>query len=207
MAKTAKEIIKEEINAIKAIPLTGIDEAVENILSCQGKLVFTGMGKAGLISRKVAATMASTGTPAFFMHPSEAQHGDLGMIGKGDMIIAFSNSGRTREVVETVSLAKILIPGLKLITVTSNREAELALISDIVIETGGYPEVCPLGMAPTSSTTAMLVIGDIISMMVMEAKEFSIEQYSKRHHGGYLGVKSREEIDSKANEKSGGESK
>ncbi len=194
MAKTAEEIVQEEINAIQAIPLTGIQEAVDAIVACNGKIVFTGMGKAGLIARKIAATFASTGTPAFYMHPSEAQHGDLGMIGAGDMILAFSNSGRTREVVETVSLAKILVKGMQLITVTSNRAAELALISDVVIETGGYPEVCPLGMAPTCSTTAMLVIGDVLSMMVMEAKDFSIEEYSKRHHGGYLGQKSRGEV-------------
>lgn len=195
MKLTIKEIIEEEIKAIEAIPTTGIEEAIELILNCKGKLVFTGMGKAGLIARKIAATFASTGTPAFFMHPCEAQHGDLGMIDAGDMIMAFSNSGRTREVVETVSLAKILIPGVKLVTVTSNRIAELALISDVVIETGGYPEVCPLGMAPTCSTTAMLVIGDVLSMMTMEAKDFSMEEYSKRHHGGYLGQKSRGEIE------------
>lgn len=193
MAKTAEEIVQEEIKALQAIPLTGIQEAVDAIVACKGKIVFTGMGKAGLIARKIAATFASTGTPAFYMHPCEAQHGDLGMIGSGDMILAFSNSGRTREVVETVSLAKNLVYGLKLVTVTSNRTAELALISDVVIETGGYPEVCPLGMAPTCSTTAMLVIGDVLSMMAMEAKEFSIEEYSKRHHGGYLGEKSRGE--------------
>lgn len=194
MGKTPEEIIEEEINAIKAIPLTGIIEGLNIIINCQGKVVFTGMGKAGLIARKVAATFSSTGTPAFFMHPSEAQHGDLGMISEGDLIVSFSNSGKTREVIETVSLAKKLIPEIKLITITSNKMTELAIISDVVIETGGYPEICPFGMAPTSSTTAMLVIGDILSIMAMEAKDFSKEEYSKRHHGGYLGKKSRGEI-------------
>jgi arabinose-5-phosphate isomerase len=192
--RTAKEVLKEEVNAIKAIPLTGVDDAVEEIMKCKGKLVLIGMGKAGIIARKVAATFASTGTPAFFLHPSEAQHGDLGMVSEGDLMIAYSNSGRTREIIESTHLAKQLCD-LKLITVTSNTESPLALQSDIVIETGGYPEVCPLGMAPTCSTTAMLVIGDVLAMVVMEQKEFTKEEYAKRHHGGYLGQKARGETD------------
>lgn len=194
MGKTAQEIIAQEIEAIKSIPLSGIDDAVNCILNCKGKVIFTGMGKAGLIARKIAATMSSTGTPALFMHPSEAQHGDLGILGEGDMIIALSNSGKTREVIETVSLAKVLIPSIKLVTITSSKYTELALLAEFTLETGGYPEICPFGMAPTSSTTAMLVIGDILSIMVMESKEFSIEEYSRRHHGGYLGKKSRGEV-------------
>tara|TARA_R110002110_G_scaffold213236_7_gene426446 strand:- start:2199 stop:2792 length:594 start_codon:yes stop_codon:yes gene_type:complete len=194
MRRTAKQVLKEEVNAIKAIPLTGINEAVEEILKCKGKLVFVGMGKAGLIARKVAATFASTGTPAFYLHPSEAQHGDLGMISEGDLIIAFSNSGKTREIIETAYLAKQLCDP-KIITVTSNPLAPLAVASDIVIETGGYPEVCPLGMAPTCSTTAMLVIGDVLAMVVMEQKKFTKEEYAKRHHGGYLGQVARGETD------------
>jgi len=194
MRRTAKEVLKEEVNAIKAIPLTGIDEAVEEILKCKGKLVFIGMGKAGLIARKVSATFASTGTPAFYLHPCEAQHGDLGMVAEGDLMIAFSNSGKTREIIESTYLAKQLCD-LKLITVTANKDAPLAVQSDVVIETGGYPEVCPLGMAPTCSTTVMLVIGDVLAMVVMEKKKFTKEEYAKRHHGGYLGQVARGDDD------------
>jgi arabinose-5-phosphate isomerase len=197
MAKTCEEIIQGEINAIMAIPIDGINEAVDMIVKCNGKVILTGMGKAGLIAKKIAATFSSTGTPAFFMHPSEAQHGDLGMISDGDLIIAFSNSGKTREVIETVILANQLISDLKVIAVSSNRDNELASISNIVIETGGYPEICTLGMAPTSSTTAMLVIGDVLSVMTMERKSITMADYCARHHGGYLGQKARQEIENK----------
>jgi arabinose-5-phosphate isomerase len=128
------------------------------------------------------------------MHPCEAQHGDLGMLGKRDLIVAFSNSGKTREIIESVLLARELFPKIKVLTVTSDPKAELSKLSHVVIETGGYPEVCPLGMAPTCSTTAMLVIGDILAMMTMERKGFTAEDYAMRHHGGYLGQKARGEI-------------
>ena len=190
-------IIQEQINSIKAINKDGIEEAVSAILECNGKIVVTGMGKAGLIGRKISATLSSTGTPSIFMHPAEAQHGDLGLLDSSDMILALSNSGRTREIIESCFLAKDLFPNIKIITITSNKESDLATNSSIVIETGAYPEVCPLGMAPTSSTTAMLVIGDIISMLVMQEKEVTLKEYSMRHHGGYLGYLAKLELDKK----------
>lgn len=192
MANNAREIIEEEVRAIQAIHIEQFPQAIGHILLCKGKLVFVGMGKAGLIAQKIAATFASTGTPSFFMHPSEAQHGDLGMLSEGDMIIALSNSGKTREVIETIHLAKAMIEHVPLITITSDPNSELAQIADVVLLTGGYKEVCPFGMAPTSSTTAMLVIGDILAVLTMQQKDFKLEDYAKRHHGGYLGTKTKE---------------
>jgi len=192
--RTANELLQESVNAIEAIPLSGISEAVELLFECKGKVVISGMGKAGLVGKKISATLSSTGTPSFFLHPSEAQHGDLGMLSDGDILIAISNSGKTREILETVILSKNLIEDIGVITITSNPESDLALLSDVIVETGAYPELCPLGMAPTSSTTAMIVIGDIIAMLLMEKKEFGKQSFYLRHHSGYLGSQLKKEL-------------
>jgi arabinose-5-phosphate isomerase len=160
------------------------------IVQCKGKVVTSGMGKAGIIARKVSSTFSSTGTPSIFLHPGEAQHGDLGMLGKDDILLVFSNSGKTREVLEMVSLSNRLFEGkMRVICVTSDKHSELAKISDAVLHIGHITEACPLGMAPTSSTTAMLAIGDVLCLLVMEEINFSKEEFLKRHHGGYLGSK------------------
>ncbi|MGY6561014.1 MAG: KpsF/GutQ family sugar-phosphate isomerase [Luteibaculaceae bacterium] len=185
----AKEILELESKAIAAIPLNNsILDATNLILNCSGKIVLSGMGKAGIIGKKIAATLASTGTPSMFLHPGEAQHGDLGALREGDVLWVLSNSGKTREAVELVALTKRLIPsGLSILVMTSNPDSDLAKFGDITLHIGNEPEACSLGMAPTTSTTCMLALGDVISMLVMEERGFTKEDFAKRHHGGYLG--------------------
>ena len=145
------------------------------------------------IAMNIATTFSSTGTPAVNLHPSEAQHGDLGVLQPNDVMLLISNSGRTREVLELVTLAKNLYPGIPLIGITGNPESELTRLTDVTLLTGGAPEVCPLGLTPTTSTTVMTVIGDILVVNVTRLIGFTTEEYAKRHHGGYLGHKSRKE--------------
>ena len=164
--------------------------AVGLVASCKGKVIVSGMGKAGIIGKKIAATLSSTGTPSLFLHPGEAQHGDLGVIGSGDLLICLSNSGKTREIIEMVKLSKE-IGDHKIITITSDKDSPLAKISDVIFLTGGIPEACQFGLVPTSSTIAMMAIGDVLSILTMEQKLFSIEDYGKIHHGGYIGKKAR----------------
>ena len=151
------------------------------------------MGKAGQIALNIATTFSSTGTPAVFLHPSDAQHGDLGVVQPNDVLLLISNSGKTREILELVHLAENLYEGLPLIVITSNKESELAQMSDVCIETGNPKEVCILGLTPSTSTTVMTVIGDVLVVMMMKRIGFSNEEYAKRHHGGYLGDKSRKQ--------------
>lgn len=185
----AKSILLAESEAIRNIPLNeDLLKALKIIASTKGKVVCSGMGKAGIIARKVAATFSSTGTPAVFLHPGEAQHGDLGVITSTDTLLIFSNSGKTREALELAQLSKILYPEhLRIITVTSDTTSNLALLSDVALSIGKVEEACSLGMAPTTSTTAMLALGDVLCMLVMEQMEFTREEFLKRHHGGYLG--------------------
>jgi len=185
----AKEILKAESDAILNIPLDdNLEKAVEAILTCRGKIVTSGMGKAGIIAQKLSSTLSSTGTPSFFLHPGEAQHGDLGMLSPDDVIIAFSHSGKTREILEMVALANRLFDHrLRIIAVTSHPENDLKKVSDIILNIGDVKEVCPLNLAPTTSTTTMLALSDALSILVMEEKGFTREEFFKRHHGGYLG--------------------
>ena len=155
---------------------------VEQIHQKKGKLVTSGMGKAGQIAMNIATTFCSTGIPSVFLHPSEAQHGDLGILQKNDLLLLISNSGKTREIVELTQLAHNLDPELKFIVITGNPDSPLAHESDVCLSTG---------MTPTTSTTAMTVIGDILVVQTMKETGFTIAEYSKRHHGGYLGEKSR----------------
>lgn len=192
-----RSILDHEAASISNIPISdaysqAIDLIVEQVHTKKGKLVTSGMGKAGQIAQNIATTFSSTGTPAVFLHPSEAQHGDLGILQENDIVLAISNSGKTREIIELISLAKNLIPGIKFIVVTSDQESLLAERSDVCILTGRPEEVCTLGLTPTTSTTVMTVIGDILVVGTMKKIKFSASDYAKRHHGGYLGDKSRE---------------
>lgn len=191
-----REILEAESRAVANIPVTdGYEQAVELIVERVfrggGKLVTSGMGKCGQIADNIATTFSSTGIPAIFLHPSEAQHGDLGVLQRGDVLLLLSNSGRTSEIVALVELAQALYPGLKFIVITGNKDSELAAHADVCLWTGGAPEVCPLGLTPTTSTTMMTVMGDVLVVNTMLATGFSREDYAKRHHGGYLGQLSR----------------
>lgn len=191
------ELLRREAQAVLDIPVTdAYDKAVcliaEQVHQKKGKLVTSGMGKAGQIAMNIATTFCSTGIPAVFLHPSEAQHGDLGILQENDLLLLISNSGKTREIIELTDLAKGLNPNLKKIVITGNPDSPLAEAADICIATGHPDEVCPLGMTPTTSTTVMTVIGDILVVETMKRTGFTIEEYSKRHHGGYLGERSRE---------------
>ena len=197
MKDSINELLKKEAQAVLNIPVTdAFEEAVnlivEQVHQKKGKLVTSGMGKAGQIAMNIATTFCSTGIPAVFLHPSEAQHGDLGVVQENDVMLLISNSGKTNEIVALTKLAHILNPNLKYIVITGNPDSPLAKEADICLATGNPGEVCLLGMTPTTSTTAMTVIGDILVVETMRKTQFTIEEYSKRHHGGYLGQRSRE---------------
>lgn len=196
MKKDIHRLLKAEAEAILNIPVTeDIGNAVElihqHVHNKGGKLIASGMGKAGLIATNIATTFSSTGTPALFLHPSDAQHGDLGVIQENDVLLLISNSGKTREILEIVDLARKLIEKIPIIVITGNPDSQLGNIADITIYTGHPDEICPLGLTPTTSTTTMTVIGDILVVLMMKKIGFSHEEYAKRHHGGYLGIKSR----------------
>ena len=205
MTMTAQEIkhnmqaiLEAESRAVAAIPVTddyvrAVEIITERVHRCGGKLVTSGMGKAGQIAMNIATTFSSTGTPAVFLHPSEAQHGDLGIICPHDVLLLVSNSGKTREIIELITLAENMHPGLPVIVITGQAGSPLALRADATLLTGGAPEVCPLGLTPTTSTTMMTVIGDVLVVNVMKQIGFSREQYALRHHGGYLGTAARGE--------------
>ncbi|MBD5223108.1 MAG: SIS domain-containing protein [Bacteroidales bacterium] len=191
-----RDILRKEAEAILNIPVSdayskAVDLIVEHVNRRGGKLITSGMGKAGQIAMNIATTFCSTGTPAVFLHPSEAQHGDLGIIQRNDLLLLLSNSGRTREIVELVDLARNLNPSIPIIVITGNPQSLLAGAGDVTLLTGGSPEVCPLGLTPTTSTTMMTVMGDVLVVATMKAIGFTKEEYAKRHHGGYLGEKSR----------------
>lgn len=195
--ESIKEILQKEAQAVLDIPVTeaygqAVSLIVEQVHGRGKKLITSGMGKAGQIAMNIATTFCSTGIPAVFLHPSEAQHGDLGIIQEGDVLLLISNSGKTREIVELTELSRVLNPGQKFIVITGNGDSPLAHQADICICTGHPDEVCALGMTPTTSTTVMTVIGDILVVETMKRTGFTIEEYSKRHHGGYLGQRSRE---------------
>lgn len=187
----AREILHIESEAIRNIPLdNNLLKAVDMIVQCRGKVVTSGMGKAGIIARKVSSTFSSTGTPSIFLHPGEAQHGDLGMLSREDILLAFSNSGKTREILELVMLSNQLFDHkMQIIAITAHPQSELGRLADVVLSIGQVTEACVLGMAPTTSTTAMLALGDVLCMLVMEEINFTREEFLKRHHGGYLGSK------------------
>ncbi|MBQ3634167.1 MAG: SIS domain-containing protein [Bacteroidales bacterium] len=191
-----RSIIERESRAVSSIPTDeslakAVDMIYEYTHERGGKVIMSGMGKAGQIAVNMATTMSSTGTPAIFLHPAEAQHGDLGVIQRNDILVLISNSGKTREILEIIMLAKGLYEDIPIIVITGNKEGELTTMADLVIWTGNPAEVCPLGLTPTTSTTVMTVIGDVIVVLLMKRIGFTAEDYAKRHHGGYLGGKSR----------------
>lgn len=194
--QTMHDILAAESAAVSAIPITdsyerAVNLIVEQVKNRGGKLVTSGMGKAGQIAMNIATTFASTGIPAVSLHPCEAQHGDLGILQPNDVMLLLSNSGKTTEIVDLITLARNLYPQLQFIVITGNEHSPLAEQADICLWTGGAPEVCPLGLTPTTSTTMMTVIGDVLVVSVMQATGFTRQEYAKRHHGGYLGQKSR----------------
>jgi arabinose-5-phosphate isomerase len=196
-----RDLLKHEADAILNIPASeSFHQATELIHSrvreMSGKLVCSGMGKAGQIALNMATTFSSTGTPAVFLHPSDAQHGDLGIIQKNDLLLLISNSGKTREIIELLELAEELNGKIPVIVISGNPDSRLADRADVFIFTGNPEEVCPLGLTPTTSTTTMTVIGDILVVLQMKRIGFSPEDYARRHHGGYLGQKSRNDMKS-----------
>ena len=185
----AETVLKAEAQAIQGmIPLLGdaFDDAVEYLLECAGRVIVTGIGKAGIVGQKISATLASTGTPSHFLHPVEAMHGDLGRIVCSDVVIALSNSGET-EVADLLEPIKRI--GAGLIAMTGNKESTLAQHADIVLDIGKIEEACPLGLAPSASTTAMLALGDALALTVARRRKFNKEDYALFHPGGDLGRK------------------
>ena len=194
--ESMRAILEAESRAIAGIPVTdeyerAVGLIVEHVHRRGGKLITSGMGKAGQIAMNIATTFSSTGTPAVSLHPAEAQHGDLGVMQPDDVMLLISNSGKTREIVELVDLARRLIPAIPIIVITGNADSPLAEMADATLYTGGAPEVCPLGLTPTTSTTMMTVIGDVLVVNVMKETGFTAREYALRHHGGYLGHAAR----------------
>lgn len=194
--KKIADIIDFEAKAVANIPISedyqkAIEIIYERVHQKNGKLVASGMGKAGQIALNIATTLSSTGTPSVFLHPADAQHGDLGVIQKNDVLLLISNSGKTLEILKLIELSNNLYQNLPKIVISGNPESVLANNADAFLYTGNPKEVCPLGLSPTTSTTVMTVIGDIIVSLMIEKIKFSPEDYAKRHHSGYLGEKSR----------------
>ena len=190
MLENARNVLKMEADAIlELVPrINGqFTAAVEMILACPGRTVITGMGKSGIIGRKMAATLASTGTPSFYLHPAEGIHGDLGMVTANDVVIALSNSGETGEILHILpSLRRI---GAKIIAMVGNPNSSLGKNADVVLDVGVSKEACPLGLAPTSSTTAALAFGDALAVALLSKRKFTADQFAVFHPGGSLGRK------------------
>ena len=186
-----ESVLKAEANAINSIEVTEeFVKAVSVMQGCTGKIITTGIGKAGHIANKFAATLCSTASQAQFLHPAEAAHGDLGAVSPGDILIAFSTSGKSREVIEILELSRHL--GIEtVIGITSHPDSELRKYSDVVIDMGEIEEACPLGLTPTSSMAVMLAISDALALALMEQNKVTREDYGLRHHGGYLGRAAR----------------
>ena len=185
---SAQRTIRLELEAVQELlPRINADfiKACELILSCKGRVVVVGMGKSGHIGNKIAATLASTGTTSFFVHPAEASHGDMGMITRDDIVLALSNSGSTAEIVTLLPLIKRL--GIRLISMTGNPDSPLAKAADVNLDARVSQEACPLNLAPTSSTTASLVLGDALAIALLEARGFTAEDFAFSHPGGALG--------------------
>tara|TARA_R110002074_G_scaffold354644_1_gene526561 strand:- start:814 stop:1419 length:606 start_codon:yes stop_codon:yes gene_type:complete len=196
MEDSIKELIQKEIEAINNIPIDfsfklAINKIINKVhsLGPNGKVILSGIGKAGQIALNIATTFSSTGTPAVYLHPSEAQHGDLGILQRNDILILLSNSGKTREILELIELAKRMYSDINIICITGKKDSPLANQSDIILHTGDADEICPLGLTPTISTTLMTVIGDILVVELMKKIKFTKAEYVKRHHSGYLGSK------------------
>lgn len=189
---TAIRVLLQEADALKQLANgldAAFDEAADCLLHISGRIAVTGMGKSGHVARKVAATLSSTGSPAFFIHPAEASHGDLGMLAKGDAVLVFSNSGETLELVDTIEYAAR--HRLPLLAVTQRRESTLGRHADYVLLLPRIPEACPIGCAPTTSTTMQLALGDALALTLLQARGFRPEDFRQFHPGGRLGKKLR----------------
>ena len=186
----AKEVLTIEATGIVSL-IDRLDDrfiqAVELLYNCRGKVVVTGLGKSGLICRKIAASFSSMGTPSFFLHAGDANHGDMGMIVEGDVILAISNSGETEEILTLIPILKRI--GVRLIAMTGNHDSTLSRAADVVLDAGVPEEACPLGLSPTASTTAALALGDALAVILLEKKGFKEEDFALRHPGGILGRK------------------
>jgi arabinose-5-phosphate isomerase len=190
MNNDAKKVLETEAEALMALAQRideNFDKAIELILACKGRVIVTGMGKPGFIAGKIAATLASTGTPSLSIHPADAIHGDLGMVTKDDVVIAISNSGETEEVVRLLSTIKKI--GARLIGMTGNVVSTLARYSDVILDVSVEQEACPLGLAPTTSTTAALAMGDAIAVVLIKKRKFEQKDFAFYHPGGSLGKK------------------
>ena len=185
IARCALDVEARALQGVMALLDEDFDRAVELMLACHGRVVVAGMGKSGLVGRKIAATLASTGTPALFLHPGEASHGDLGAVTPGDVFIALSNSGESDELNLILPLIKRM--GVAMIAITGNRESSLARQSDAVICSAVAEEACPLNLAPTASTTAQMALGDALAVALLDARGFQPEDFARSHPGGSLG--------------------
>lgn len=191
VVETAQNVLDMEMNALKLMrdELNGdFTKAVEMILNVKGRVIISGMGKSGHVGQKIAATMASTGTPSFFVHPSEASHGDLGMLTREDLLITISNSGESREMADIISFSRRF--GIPMIAITSNPQSSMGKAADLVLaipDKKRAPEACILGLAPTTSTTTTMAMGDCLAVALMQARSFSAEDFHSRHPGGKLG--------------------
>ncbi len=194
--QSMREILLAESRAVAAIPVTdayndAVELIIEHVHRRGGKLITSGMGKAGQIAMNIATTFSSTGTPSVNLHPSEAQHGDLGVMQPNDVMLLISNSGKTDEILKLVNLARGLYADVPIIVITGKPDSPLAALADVALFTADEPEVCPLGLTPTTSTTMMTVIGDVLVVNVMNQIGFTRVDYARRHHGGYLGTAAR----------------
>jgi len=187
---TARRVLDIEARAVKSLIGKldgGFTKAVDIILAASGKVVVSGMGKSGIIGQKIASTLASTGTSAFFLHPAEGVHGDLGMLMKNDVFLAMSNSGETEELVKIIPIVKRM--GIKLIAMTGDKKSTLARYGDVTLDVGVREEACPLGLSPTASTTACLAMGDALAVALIERRGFKAEDFASLHPAGSLGRK------------------
>lgn len=191
-----RSLVEREVQAINNIPvdesiLSAVEALYEQVHIKKGKIVISGIGKAGQVGQNIATTFCSTGSPAVFLHPSEAQHGDLGVLQPNDILVLMSNSGKTAEILKLVELADHLYPAIKTICITGHPENELGKTANICLSTGQPKEICPIDLTPTTSTTVMSVLGDLLVVLLMKKINFDKAGYAKRHHSGYLGQKSR----------------
>lgn len=190
-----EEILKTEADGIMSIPLDNpYKEVLRNFHSSvkkHGKIVVTGVGKAGDVGRKIVSTLNSTGLNSIFLSPLDARHGDLGVIGKNDTMLLISNSGKTNEITELITLVHNMYPEIKTVCLTANPNSPLAKKSDYILSTACNREVCPLGLTPTTSVITMLAVADILMVLSMEERGYSPEEYQLRHHSGYLGKKAK----------------
>ncbi len=191
--EVAKGVLSAEAAGLRALAASldaSFEDAVDRLAGCSGRVVLSGMGKSGLVARKIAATLASTGTPSLFVHPAEASHGDLGMVVQGDAVIALSNSGETAELADLVAHTRRF--GISLVAITARAASALARAADVVLLLPAAPEACPMGLTPTTSTTMQAALGDAIAVALLTRRGFTASEFSAYHPGGRLGAQLRQ---------------